>query len=79
MEREKKAVCNIVDFYAEGLLVQMSDLMAVILHEILYMEARLYISVPTVASCYQGDSLLAAVLYCLYIKYIHDEHNSREQ
>ncbi len=36
MERERKPVCNIVDFYAETLLVQMSDLMAVILYEILY-------------------------------------------
>lgn len=41
MEREKKPVCNIVDSYTEGLLVQMSDLMAAILNEILYLEERL--------------------------------------
>lgn len=34
MEREEKPVCNICHFffYAEGLLVQMSDLMVVILY-----------------------------------------------
>lgn len=47
MEREKKAVCNIVDFYAEGLLVQMSHLMAVILYEILYLKERLYVFVTS--------------------------------
>lgn len=48
MEREEKPVCNTADFYAEGLLAQMSDLMAVILHEILYLKGGLYISVPGV-------------------------------
>ena len=47
MEREKKPLCNIVDFYAEGLLVQMSHLMAVIPYEILYLEGRLYLSVTS--------------------------------
>lgn len=46
MEREEKAVCNIVDFYAEGQLVQMSDLMAVILYDILHLVRRIYIFVP---------------------------------
>ena len=46
MEREEKPVRNIVDFYAEGLLVQMSDLMAVILYEILHVEGGPYIFVP---------------------------------
>lgn len=38
MEREEKPLCNAVGFYAKGTLVQMSDLMAVIPSEILYLE-----------------------------------------
>lgn len=41
MAGEKKTVCNVVDFPAEGLLMQMSDLMPVFLNEILYLERRL--------------------------------------
>lgn len=46
MEREEKPFCNVVDFYAEGLLVQMSHLIAVILDEILYFGGRLHVSAP---------------------------------
>lgn len=40
MEREKELLCNIVDCYAESLLVQMSHLMAVILYDILYVKKK---------------------------------------
>lgn len=45
MEREEKPVCNIVDFYAEGRLAQMSGLMAVIPYEIPRLVRRIYIFV----------------------------------
>lgn len=41
MEREKELLCNIVDCYAEGLLVQMSHLMVVILYDILYVKRKI--------------------------------------
>lgn len=65
MEREKELLCNIVDCYAEGLLVQMSHLMAVILHDILYVKKKDTMQ-TLIAAIHCRDALVYSCLHSWY-------------
>lgn len=64
MEREKELLCNIVDCYAEGLLVQMSHLMAVILYDILYVKRKIQCGLLS-------RQFIVEIRLCILV-YIHD-------
>lgn len=61
MEREKELLCNIVDCYAEGLLVQMSHL-AVILYDILYVKKKDTMQ-TVITAIYCRDALVYSCLH----------------